>query len=85
MTRPADIPQDIWAAANATNHILLPSGVEKIARAILAERNRCAAKADHYTTSKHVRRARELTTQEVYEIKIFARLIAHDIRKSDPA
>lgn len=45
MTRPADIPQDIWDAANATNHILLPSGVEKIARAILAERERCATEA----------------------------------------
>lgn len=51
-----------------------------IARAILAERERCARIADHYTKAKACRRTRGLTTHEVYEVKIFARLIAASIR-----
>lgn len=82
MSKPADIPQDVWDAAESVliaerNKRPLPF----IARAILAEREANAQKADHFTTAKHVRRARELTSEQVYEIKIFARLIAAAIRK----
>lgn len=42
MSESGDIPQDVWDAANAINDILTPSGVAKIARAILAERERAA-------------------------------------------
>lgn len=83
MTRPADIPQDIWdVGVDVLNDWSKgPPTSETIARAILAERERCAKKADRYTTAKNVRRPRELTSEQVYEIKIFARLIAYEIRK----
>lgn len=81
MGKPDDIPQDVWDAANAINGILTPTGVAKIARLLLAERERCAKVADRYTGARFVRQSRELTTHEVYEVKIFARLIAAAIRK----
>ena len=43
MSKPDNIPGDIWDAANAINDILTPTGVAKIARAILAERERINA------------------------------------------
>lgn len=87
MRKPDDIPQDVWDAATTTYHAVLDAepvtghSLEIVARAILAEREANAQKADHFTTAKHVRRARELTSEQVYEIKIFARLIAAAIRK----
>ena len=42
MSKPSDIPQDVWGAASAINDILTDAGVAKIARAIMAERERCA-------------------------------------------
>jgi hypothetical protein len=49
MSKPDDIPQDVWDAANATLgagtvgvHLISAKGAEHIARAILSERNRCA-------------------------------------------
>lgn len=49
MSRPEDIPQDVWEAAERpvwlAVHSSLPMQVE-VARAIMAERERCAKVAD---------------------------------------
>lgn len=42
VSKPEDVPQDVWDAVSAINDILLPSGVAKIARLVMAERERCA-------------------------------------------
>lgn len=57
MSKPDNIPGDIWDAANAINDILTPTGVAKIARAILAERERINAliekKAQPFSDSRN--------------------------------
>jgi hypothetical protein len=86
VSKPSDIPQDVWAASAAAYELVCDAepissdAITVIARFIMAERERCAAKADHFTKARNARRARELTTHEVYEVKIFARLIAAAIR-----
>jgi hypothetical protein len=49
MVRPDDIPQDVWEAAKATGTEMRKNqpiyDIEPIARAIMAERERCALEA----------------------------------------
>lgn len=47
MSKPDDIPQDVWDAA-AIGVDYYSRRQEHVARAVLAERERCAVKADRY-------------------------------------
>jgi hypothetical protein len=56
--KPADIPDDVWDAAEAVeafvpNFYLQSEAVEQIARAILAERERCAKIAREFFPPAH--------------------------------
>lgn len=49
MTKPDDIPQDVWEAASDAHHELTNSHAANetiIARTIMAERERCASMAE---------------------------------------
>lgn len=48
MTRPADISQDVWEAAQAAIRASQDDGTSGCVRAILAERERCAKVAESY-------------------------------------
>lgn len=93
MARPDEISEDLWntAADIALAYVEwlsvpnLDADAEDVLtivvlRALVEERERCSEAANHFTTARNVRRARELTAHEVYEVKIFARLIGAAIR-----
>jgi hypothetical protein len=66
--KPSDIPQDIWDKANAINDILLPSGVEKIARIIKAERTRAVAAIHWVFSADGTKTERSLADEAINKI-----------------
>lgn len=67
--KPADIPQDVWKAAHAVFSASIGDGPEPIARAIMAERERCA----------------EVAETHFPQVPSYAADIAAAIRKGDAA
>lgn len=54
MTRPNDIPQDVWDASedHLRTYSYLLSSTEIIARSAMAERDACAVRAGNYLMTK---------------------------------
>lgn len=87
MTRPEDIPEELWEARSTLDIACLPvGGRELVCRAIMAERERCAKIADLYAVGLPGAADKSPTYKLVHETVVgCATNIAVSIRAGHPA